>query len=330
MLKERKTMVHRWIRLIGLVSLAVTGSALGEVIAQVPALTVEQWRAEVKQLGSELAKRHVNLEFRGMRRSTFESAVAALERRVSELPAHAIIVEMSRLVAMVRDAHTELSLSQDAVGFQRYPVVLYFFGEELRVIAAPDSLKQLLGKRILRIGGVGVDEAVARIAPLLSRDNDWEIAHSAPLYLTLGEVVHAVGLSDRPDRVTLSLAAADGGTDEAELHTVPPSHLPPWTNVTVAEGGSLPLYRRDAGRPYRWTWLEEAKTLYVQYNQCRDAADGPSIGRFAEELFRFADTHDLRRFVLDVRLNTGGNFHKSRPLVEGIARRPALNREGVV
>ena len=36
----------------------------------------------------------------------------------------------------------------------------------------------------------------------------------------------------------------------------------------------------------------------------------------------------MDRFVFDLRHNTGGNFHRNEPLIEGIRQRPEINRPG--
>lgn len=36
----------------------------------------------------------------------------------------------------------------------------------------------------------------------------------------------------------------------------------------------------------------------------------------------------MERFVVDLRYNTGGNYHRNAPLIEGIAKRSRINRPG--
>jgi hypothetical protein len=321
----RPTRSWHWAALIALL-------APSSLAAQVRALTVDEWRADVKHLAAELVKRHPDPEFRGMRRAAFDSAVAGLDARASGMARHEIIVEMARIVAMLGDAHTELGLTQEAAGFHRYPLQFYWFDGELRVTAAADSLAGLAGRRVVRIGDVSVDTAMARVATLISRDNAQEIIHSGPDYLAYAEVLHALRIASRVDRVTIGLESDDGASTDVELTPMSRAGLAgvTWKNITVVEGHELPLYRRDVSRAYWREYLPESRTLYVQYNQCRDAQDGPSISRFAEELFRFVDANEVDRLVLDMRWNTGGNFHRSRPIVEGIMARPSLNREGRV
>ena len=101
-----------------------------------------------------------------------------------------------------------------------------------------------------------------------------------------------------------------------------------WITAPRAAGSEPPLYHR---RPERWYWyeyLEDSRTLYLQYDRCRNQPDEPSIKKFARELFAFVDAHPVDRFVVDLRRNTGGNFHYNEPLVEGIRRRPAINQAG--
>ena len=58
--------------------------------------------------------------------------------------------------------------------------------------------------------------------------------------------------------------------------------------------------------------------------------DGPreSLAEFLDRLFAFVDANAVRRLVIDVRWNSGGDLTLVRPLVHGLITRPAVNRPG--
>ena len=64
--------------------------------------------------------------------------------------------------------------------------------------------------------------------------------------------------------------------------------------------------------------------IYFAYNACaEDARVGP-FAAFAQSTLAFADAHPIDRFVIDLRRNGGGNSELIRPLIDGLAARPAL------
>jgi hypothetical protein len=90
-------------------SLLLSSAALSQRSgAPLSASDVAAWREDLQTLGSELPRRHKNA-FARMRREQWDSAVARLAGKLPQLRRHEVIVELMRLVAMVRDGHSALS-----------------------------------------------------------------------------------------------------------------------------------------------------------------------------------------------------------------------------
>jgi C-terminal processing protease CtpA/Prc len=53
-----------------------------------------------------------------------------------------------------------------------------------------------------------------------------------------------------------------------------------------------------------------------------------SFGSFSREVLAFADTHPVKRFVIDLRENDGGDSSLAQPLITGIKQRATLNQRG--
>ena len=125
----------------------------GAVVNQVEA---EKWREDLSYMAREMEARHKNL-FHTMTREQFESAVRKLHDRIPTLGRHQIIVEMARIVALVRDGHTNLAPTRDPkVGFRALPVKLYLFKDGLFIRTAERAHADLVGARVVKIGDVTV------------------------------------------------------------------------------------------------------------------------------------------------------------------------------
>src|SRR5215510_13208020 len=122
--------------------------------AQAPALTKEQWREDLRYFAGELQKRHKNL-YHATSREQFERAVAELDGAIPSLQDHQIIVRLQQIAATVGDGHTGVHIPPY---FKRYPIGLYWFGRELRVIAAAREYQSSFGMRVVKIGALGIDE----------------------------------------------------------------------------------------------------------------------------------------------------------------------------
>jgi len=256
-------------------------------------------------------------------------------------------VAMMRLVASLQDGHTTLwPAEQDAFTWW-FPVRFHQFADSLAITAADSGHADLPGARVLKIGGVDAAEAATRVAALSGADNAWGRRERTGL-LSNAATLHALGLSDGHTLV-LSVSGADGSRREVRLsarHTEwgDPAWIergemfgPPGIAVVTAFQGLAPLdYRRNLGTlplqlrnriPIWFAWLPEDSTLYVQSNFVQDYR-GTRFAAVADSLFAVADRAPVRRFILDLRYNSGGDGSKVLPFVHEIIRRPGLDQPG--
>src|SRR5215204_669167 len=92
---------------VTLVVLFLAGQPRAEAQNTMPKLTAAEWQADVRFLGDELPKRHRNA-FHRLKQVDYEAAVRQLYDRVPQLSEDEIIVGMMKIVALVKDGHTNL------------------------------------------------------------------------------------------------------------------------------------------------------------------------------------------------------------------------------
>lgn len=131
---------------------------------------VAAWREDVRTLGSELPRRHKNA-FARLTRAQWDSAVQRLDARLPQLRRHEAIVEIMRLVAMVRDGHTALNPDfEDRLGFHRLPIRLYDFADGLFIVAADSAHRELAGARVVRVGRASAAAALDSASRVVSHE----------------------------------------------------------------------------------------------------------------------------------------------------------------
>ena len=291
------------------------------------ALSAEQWRADLRALATELPRVHPNA-FHAITKEDWNRAVAALDAAIPKMSAHQVEVGLMRLVASVGDGHTSLSpFYRPELAFHSIPARLYRFSDGIYVRAAAAQHRELVGARVVGIGGVAVDEAFRRMAELVSHDNDEGLNQVVPLCFGVPEMLEGLGLGDGtavdlelekdgrrfsarlPGSIALDHAAHAGGS----LWLNPPG----W--VDARDGSKAPLWLERPTDLYWMKYLEPSRTLYVQYNAVHDKPE-ESISEFSRKLTEFADTHPVDRAVLDIRQNSGGNNYLNAPLVRALLR----------
>src|SRR5262245_42346538 len=242
------------------------------------ALTKQQWQEDLKYFARELPKRHKNL-FHAMSREQFEKAVSDLQSAIPSLSSHQIVVKMHQIAAQVGDGHTGVHLPR---AFRRYPIGLYWFGNDLRVIATTKEYEGALGTRLVKIGDLSIDDVRARITtcfPSAQNENQWYVLNTSTAFIVMAEVLQALGIvasvesapftfeNDSGQQFTLELAShAQDGTLAARLIMAAPSE---------------PLTRQRRGEKFWFTYLPESKTVYVSFRGY------DSLGEHGRELYKF-------------------------------------------
>lgn len=328
----------QWLRTvgIGLVLTAFTTTANAQRGTD-RANEARRWMEDLEVFATELPKRHLNA-FHTMSRPSFDSAVANLRQRIPQLARHQIIVEFARIVAMVGDGHTNIYPTRDTViAFHTLPITLYQFKDGLYIRAAHESRRELLGARVVAIGGVPADSAYARVRAMVGRDNEQGARYFVPILLGMTEVLHAFGLSNDSARATFVLEQG-GGQRHVELAAFAragPSpgdtdagfdKRPGW--VDARDGSPTPLWLSQEKRDGAWLrFLPEYGIVYAQVNAIRN---GPqeTLAQFAERLRAEVQQNGARRLVVDLRFNRGGNGELMRSLVRNIIKADVIDRPG--
>jgi len=309
----------------------MTLTLLALILQQSPTLDttlIREWREDLAVIRTEAPAHHANL-FHSMTPRQFDSALTSIEQGLPHATRARVIVELQRLAALIGDGHSSVGPWRDtATAFHELPVTFYAFSDGLRIRAATTAHTDLLGAAVVAIGGVPVDSALARVRPLVSRDNEMGIVARAPMLLAMPEILAAIGLAPDPGHVTLTLDTPKGRRDV----TLEPAGLFPMLTgdidrtwmprdgwVDARDGAPTPLWLSNARDNYWYRWLPDGRTLYCQINTIQQAK-GDSIAAFLARAVHTADSAGAERFVLDLRLNGGGNGEWNRDILRALLK----------
>ena len=277
---------------------------------------------ELSELAETMEVTHPDL-FHDVPRATFRAEAAKLANAAPELTRDELVVGVMLLAALpgARDGHTAVyPFDQHARGLHVYPLRLYDFADGLHVVGSLGA-EDLTGRRVTAIGDRPIAEVVELVRPLVPRDNESGFRWLLPEYLTTAEVLRGLGIvagdaatysfADGPDAV---LEPVDAGEVASTLGGAPAS-LPTEHD---------PVWLRDLASDQWLTTLEGGKVVYLGYRLTTGRTEDT-----AERLFALARKPGVRRVVVDVRLNHGGDNTTYGPLLDVLAR-PAVERKLVV
>jgi|SRR5579864_2287063 len=260
----------------------------------------------------------------------FHDDVADLERDARSLSDSEVILRLMRIVAKAGVAHNTVE-TEGKLDFHPYPLQFFWYSDGAAVTRAPEEYKVALGARIVRIGSMTPEEFESAVSPYLSYENLPLLHDLSPDFMMNREVADHFGLADADGVLEFTLERP--GAKQFRLRVTPVSADSQEHMISATEALHLPdpLYRK---RPNSWYWYEylaDSRSLYIQYNRCRNDPK-KSFKAFTQELFRFVD--DLRnpkkieRVIVDLRFNSGGDSSIVEPLLEGLKSRSRLSAKG--
>ena len=299
--------------------------------APVSAPEAAQWREDLHFFAEQAPLVHKNL-FHSMTREQFDAAVKSLDERIPTLSRNQIVVEITRIVGMIGDGHTYVELHRPPFVFRHYAVKFYLFPDGVYVLRADKKYASAVGGRVVRFGRVSGEEAYRAVSGIVPHDNDSQVKWLTPAYMSLAEMVDGLGLVENLETVPLTvekdgvqttvILKAETGEMNPDVFAVPAD----WVDARDP-ASPLPLWEKDPANHYWFEYLPESRTLYVQFNAVVQKED-ESIEAFFKRVMAFADEHAVDRFVLDERLNGGGNNYLLRPIIHAFIRSDTVNQPG--
>ena len=314
-------------------ALAVAG-VIGLLIPVVARTTRDaRRRADLRYFAAELPKRHV-AAYRYVTPAAFAGAVADVDAAIPRLTDAQWHLRLLRLAALLQDGHT----GADYPHYQgRLPLEVLWTEAGPVVVGADSARAGLLGRRIVGVDGRPITAVADTLALYLPHENVWGFRRAAAAALVVPGVLRDMQVAEATASLTLDLessAAAVSDPTPRGTTAAPPRVTVPVVAVRDAwsapftpapPGHGEPLYRQRRDAPYWLAYLPGDRLAFVKYNECRDSAD---FAQIADSVARLVDAGRVTRVVVDLRDNQGGNSQVTRPLVEALKARPAVNRPG--
>lgn len=259
------------------------------------------WRVSEAEWNSRLAEARVMLP--------------TLDKRHAEF----LMLELTSLI----DGHS--GIYPNTLGYRLYAVWLYHFSDGYFVIDAADA--SAVGGKLVAINGVPVDEIARRLSPVVPHDNDQTVQFLLPMYMITPELLQGADIITDLEKPTLDIVRVDGShlalnPDILDFNEYPlrfkafPVGLPQ---------AAVPLSQSRIDEAFWWTTIDDV--LYFQYNQVRKSSGGQSLISVAADLRERLKVGDVRRVVVDMRQNSGGNNQSYGPLLR-LLLDPLVDRPG--
>lgn len=324
-----------------------------KTLSPMPEVWIHHWREDLAAARAALEERHPNV-FHTVSAAELDAAFSKLSARLPQLQHHEVIVELARIVALVGDGHTRLTLplgpgvefeqghsstpppARPEMQFHQLPVRLAIDGDGPWIERTTPEHRDLVGARLLAIGGQPIDRVIDAVSPTIRRDNEMQVLYHLPMHLVLPEILHACGVLASPQRAELTLRLPFHSGPTARRHVLleplPFDEPVEWVGLptTAGEATPTPLSVEDEDRNYALHYLADRDAIYLAFNVVYDAVD-PSIRDLSVQLTdlvaRPPGGRPVNKLILDLRRNRGGDTSLVEPLLRALVASP-LNETG--
>lgn len=287
----------------------------------------EEWHADINEYVQLVKDTHIDM-FHAVSEQDFQHAVDTLLNAVPEMSDENIAMEMVALAALIGDGHTWTGFGETIVPAY-IPLAVYEFEDGVFVTWAPLPYQDHVGKRLTRVADVPVDQLLLRAPRYASRDNEWGLRRSRAQWLVNESFLVHEGIVQKGEDFFVTLLASDGKEEHVTLKTIPrQEYVEGLENTPAIPDSELPLYRQRGSEFYWMSYLAKEMTLFVKFNVVRDADEGPRLGEFTNDVLDLVDSEKVKKLIIDVRHNGGGNGDLTRRLVRKISTNEHINRPG--
>jgi hypothetical protein len=312
---------------IFLIPALITG--LIPALADSPASEADRqahWREDLKALSDGLKKQGYSVDLargistRGQKDfallyPTFDAEIAAIDNDLPHLSDAEVYLRLTRLIASAHVGHNSIEIPAGMGFLNRLPLSFQWFADGLGVTEASSEYIAALGARVLSIGGMKPEQLTTEIAPYISRENDIQLRNAAPFFMTAAGMLRHFNLVGEDGTVHLELETLQGKSLTLKVGLADRRVA----RIGVTEGLHVPplFFYSHARAKYWFEYLAPSHTLYVQYNVCANDPQLP-FNEFAKQVLAAADANTVKRVVIDLRGNGGGDSRVINPLVHGL------------
>ena len=259
-------------------------------------------------------------------RAEAEAAFVKLKASASNMSPAAFQLAVAHITALARNGHTLLATGVWQHQFNRVPVRAHFFADGLRVVYAPDTMRELMGARVTAIDGHSAD-ALRTAFGMYYGGREGKRDEWAPFLLESPALLHAAGLGKSGERSVWQFELANGvKASRAFAGTMDPpkgemfdflDHSRLVTFAPENAQGGVPFYLSSPGKAFPSTVHADLDAFHFQLRINKSFYDQKIESFFAEARATLKKAKP-QHVIVDLRLDGGGDLNTTRDFMQAL------------
>ena len=292
------------------------------------------WKSDIEYLKDTLSQKHINI-FSKTSEYEFNKQLDALLSKLPELTDLQVAVKIQQIHAKMGDSHTNAGWVKFINADKNIGIGTYWFKDGLYIISTNQRDSILLGKKIIRIGGLNIEELVDSLKTMFTDENEALTKSLVPLHLIYGQLLNNFGCVAKEEGFIEFEVANE--TNRVFQHQVKLGHK---DSTLFSNISSSPLLY-GSNNWFVEEYDEKNEIYFVQYNRCdskelamefsqpQDIIDKkPSFSEFEQKVFKTISEKPIKKFVFDMRYNGGGSAPQGTKFIEELSKIKEINQKG--
>lgn len=291
-------------------------------------LSAEQWLADIDFICEKVERQFST--FSPNLSLNFLSEAELLKKNIQDWSLPKTLLGISRLMAKLKDAHSQVNLLFDGIAvFDKVPLYFYHFEEGLYIISGSPEYKDIIGAKVLKIGQYEIKDLWPIVGEVLSADNEIELLANGALIFQIPDLLFELGIIKNRNYLDLEVELSDGYLKRCKIPSLSSESIkngPLWIHARPSSNQSA--LKRIGNQNYFYQFFEKEDILYCFLGSNKDEKGQFSLKKFFKKMFKKLDEHKPEKLLIDLRSNSGGDYTKSKPLIQGLQKRPFINQKG--
>lgn len=284
-----------------------------------------KWMQDIEYYHKTLEEKHIDL-YHTISKEEFNAKIEKLKSNLNKLTGFQIIVELMRLTQEVgdgkSDGHTSVPLwNRENLN---YPIKIFDFDGELRVISTDKKNKGLLGKILKSIDRTPIEDVYKKVSELTPfTENKLSSMDRTCSYMMNSEILEAINVTKSIVQAEFKFIDDNGKYESIILKSYNKKTLAGLKRKTLSV--LHPDINRPEGSKFKNLWftsLDNSNTIFINFKKYPSEKD---MNEFSESVYNYIEMNKSKNLIIDLRDNYGGDFFMGSILISWLNATDFIN-----
>ncbi len=266
-------------------------------------MTKEEWIEDLNYFVEKLETLHPN-PYKNFNKEDFYKKIEELKNKSDNLNSDNMFRSISFLVALLKDAHTSLTLTTN---YYEIPTKFKLIENKVYIVNTNELDKEALFKEVIFINNTPIDMFIKNLEQYISYETDAFKNNQLGKLLSNPSLLKRLGLIDID---TYNIIYNNDGKSNYIQYSY---------NELLDSGFN------QEEKFYDFKYIEEQKALYIKYRSCKED-ENYKIEDFIKDIDESMNL-GVDKIIVDIRQNMGGDSKVIKPLIKKLEEYKEENRE---